>query len=158
MNRFFNITLGLIFFTIVGSCNQENEDILEEEKHREEKVDDSEVTTIGNRIDSITVYQKRVLEKGDTIAYKELRMISEEMPINYFFFWCYTMANKYDYAPAYVDVFNTLLEANECDIETLDSLDKRTRKFALEYLSIGAKKGDVDAITLLEELNSKDKE
>lgn len=153
MSRFFNVILSLLLLTIAVSCKRGDKNGLKEEKHNEEIASDNEISTVGNRIDSMLVYQKRVLEKGDTNAYKELKIISVEVPINHFFFWSFIMANKYDYAPAYSDVFNTLIEANICCIENISDLDKRTRDFAIQYLTIGAKKGDSNAVEMLKQLD-----
>ena len=62
------------------------------------------------------------------------------------------MANKYDYSPAYTDVFKYLLEANRCDLLSIDSLDTRTKELALEYLKKGSIRGDEEAKEILAEM------
>ncbi len=96
---------------------------------------------------SITSIQNDVLSKGDTNAYLELRTAYLDYSPEEFLFWALIMANKYEYPPAYLDVYYTLLDAYCCDVSTgnLDKMDRKTREIALNYLKAAAEKGNEQA-------------
>ncbi len=103
--------------------------------------------TINQPNRSITSIQNDVLSKGDTNAYLELRTAYLDYSPEEFLFWALIMANKYDYPPAYLDVYYTLLDAYCCDVSTgnLDKMDRKTRAMALNYLKAAADKNHKQA-------------
>lgn len=141
--------LLMLLLILVQSCNPKDNST---ETNIEEDSVDVDVNIGASRLDSILVFQERVLENGDKYAYEELRIIALDLPPDDFFFWAFTMANKYDYSPAYTDVFKYLLEANRCDLLSIDSLDTRTKELALEYLKKGSIRGDEEAKEILAEM------
>lgn len=94
------------------------------------------------------LYRKLAIEKGDTIAYKEL-----ELEINHsdgFLYVSLIMANKYNYPLAYYNVFHCLVkQSNKKEFEALGDLDEKTKKMALDYLIIGAERGDKQCQNIL---------
>jgi len=76
-------------------------------------------------VDSLT---NLVLNKGDTLAYHELKTIYYigEGPTSYFYY-AIIMANKYNYKQASYDVYNILTSNTEI-------LDDKTKEMANEYL------------------------
>lgn len=103
-----------------------------------------------NKVDSL---MDKIVNKGDTLAYKDLSMIyalsghrSDYLRVSLI------MANKYQYTQAYYDVYNDLYRTNsyisgnkEETIEDLNMLDKDTRNLAFKYLEKAASKGHVKA-------------
>jgi hypothetical protein len=91
----------------------------------------------------ITEIQKEV-NLGNIASYKELRIVYLDYPRENFLFWAMLMANKYDYPPAYLDVYYVL---TDCFSNTLKPLmiDDRTKKLALEYLQLAREKGVEEA-------------
>lgn len=86
-------------------------------------------------------YRKSAVEKGDTIAYKELEL--ENYQSDSFLYVSLIMANKYNYPSAYYNVFHCLVkQSNKKELEALDDLDEMTKKMAIDYLIMGAEKGD----------------
>ena len=57
------------------------------------------------------------------------------------------MANKYNYPPAYFNVYKGLTHSNT--VQTLDDVDESTKNLALYYLTKGAEYGDKSCITLI---------
>lgn len=103
-----------------------------------------------NKVDSLMF---KIVNKGDTLAYKDLSMIyalsghrSDYLRVSLI------MANKYQYAQAYYDVYNDLYRTNsyisgnkEETIEDLNVLDNETRNLAFKYLEKAASKGHTKA-------------
>lgn len=103
-----------------------------------------------NKVDSL---MDKIVNKGDTIAYRDLSMIyalsghrSDYLRVSLI------MANKYQYAQAYYDVYNDFYRTNnyisgnkEETIEDLNVLDKETRNLAFKYLEKAASKGHTKA-------------
>jgi len=94
---------------------------------------------------------KAVFQKGDTVAFRQIvdSIISDIHSSNSNYF-CYSliMANKYDYAPAYFDVYQSLID---CFSENHTEMDDKTKNIVQYYLERGAEKGDIRAIRLLNE-------
>lgn len=101
--------------------------------------------------DSINAIKKKV-SLGDTVAYKDLRVNYLEEPIAEFLPWCLLMANKYKYAPAFYDVYYTLITYNGYGRYSMDSLDVKTRQMALDYLKMAAYFKEENAIDILDSL------
>jgi hypothetical protein len=91
----------------------------------------------------ITEIQKEV-ELGNIASYKELRIVYLDYPRKNFLFWAMLMANKYDYPPAYLDVYYVLTDCFNKDWKPL-MIDDRTQKLALEYLHLAIEKGVKEA-------------
>jgi hypothetical protein len=89
---------------------------------------------------------------GDTEAYAKLQGAYRDYPPQHFLFWAMYMANKYDYAYAYEDVFRTMQESYYNTDSAVFKMDNKTRQFALGYLKTAAQKGDTSAVNLLNEL------
>ncbi|WP_304200111.1 hypothetical protein [Flavobacterium alvei] len=94
------------------------------------------------------LYRKLAIEKGDTIAYKELEL--ENYESDSFLYVSLIMANKYNYPSAYYNVFHSLVkQSNKKELEALDDLDEITKKMAIDYLMMGAEKGDKQCQNIL---------
>lgn len=107
-----------------------------------------EVITMNN---SRPIEELRLLVlKGDTAAYDELRYANiasghHEEKLVYAIF----MANRYNYPPAYFDVYSYLETSSESYGRTMD---KTTKEMAIKYLKKGAELKDCGALGLLSEL------
>ncbi len=143
MNRvsFFLLTLAVgIFIGYVGFRLYEN--------HQLEEVNRSRFALTPE--DSL----KSRVWHGDTEAYAKLHGEYRDYPPESFLFWAMYMANKYDYAYAYEDVFTTMEEVYNVD-SAVFKMDDKTRAFALSYLKIAAQKGDTSAVNRLNEMKQK---
>ncbi|MBS1585999.1 MAG: hypothetical protein JSS82_10700 [Bacteroidetes bacterium] len=92
---------------------------------------------------------------GDVDAYTKLHGRYRDYPPEDFLFWAMFMANKYDYAYAYEDVFTTMQEVYADADSAIFKMDGKTRTFALGYLKMAVQKGDSDAANLLSDLKRK---
>jgi hypothetical protein len=95
----------------------------------------------------IDSFERLVAQKGDTNAYKELQTACLDTSPEVFFPWAMLMANRYDYAPAYYDVFWSLQDWSRTgdDIYSMTNMDAKTKKMALEYLDVAAERNVYDA-------------
>jgi len=96
--------------------------------------------------------KSRIMEHGDTIAYLRLRSDYTHMPPDGFLFWALVMANKYDYVPAYCDVYFAILDGHSCSGHDLSPIDSKTREFALDYLRTADRKGSAEAHSILQQV------
>ena len=94
-----------------------------------------------------------VITKGDTIAYKNLKIeyLNTEYYKDEILFYSLMMANKYNYSQAYFDVYKSLTDIYEHDI-SVGSIDDKTKELALKYLYKGVELNEYDAICKLSEL------
>ncbi|AYN03765.1 hypothetical protein [Flavobacterium sp. 140616W15] len=133
------------------------------------KIEENSKSTLGvyqdyfNDKKKVNSLMDKIVFRGDTLAYKELSMIyalsghrSDYLRVSLI------MANKYQYAQAYYDVYNDLYRTNsyisgnkEETIEDLNLLDKETRNLAIKYLEKSASKGYTKAKKSLLLYNSK---
>jgi TPR repeat protein len=81
--------------------------------------------------------RKLVIQQGDIDAYAELDIAYLEFPFEEFLPYALIMANKYDYVPAYFEVYWRLWYL----YDNPDSLDETSRKMALDYLQKASSKG-----------------
>ncbi|PQJ12997.1 hypothetical protein CJD36_004435 [Flavipsychrobacter stenotrophus] len=115
-----------------------------------------EITEINSSrlaLSSIDNLKSKVLH-GDIEAYTKLRGEYRDYPPENFLFWAMYMANKYDYAYAYEDVFRTMEESYNID-SAIFNMDDKTRKFAFTYLKMAAQKGDSSAMATLNDMLAK---
>lgn len=98
--------------------------------------------------ESISDMQAKVYE-GDTIAYNRLKITYLDYSPEQLLFWAMIMANKYDYRPAYLDVYYSLKDSYDRGGEKFRKKDELTRKILLEYLTRASEKGDGRAKELL---------
>lgn len=91
------------------------------------------------------------LKKGDTNAYHELSIEYMDSPNNPGFLeTAVTMADKYKYHEAYLDVYYVLTDYyHRRDNRNLDDLDSEKITRAMKYLAIGAKKGNKECKKIL---------
>ena len=122
--RFFKI---FILFLISMSCQKKNNGI----------------PTNNTSAIQVNEFKKLALEKGDTIAYSELSNYYMDISNEGLLYSALMMANKYHYSRAYYDVYETITESSyKKEFTELDSLDSKTRSMALDYLIMGADKGN----------------
>jgi TPR repeat protein len=106
-----------------------------------------EIITVNSRTYlPIEELKNLVLENGDTRAYDALcyayDYLQEDNEYEYLIYSMF-MANKYNYPPAYLDVYNCL----RCASETYGhNIDEKTKAMALEYLNRAADLGDHNAL------------
>lgn len=95
--------------------------------------------------------EELALKDGDTNAYHELSIEYMDSPNDTTFYnTALAMANKHDYHSAYLDLYYTLTDYyHRNDYRNLDDLDSQKRKTAIDYLSIGANKGNKDCKKIL---------
>jgi len=108
------------FFHLVA-CNQKSE---KESKNVEK--------SINQPTRSMSVLKGLVLTKGNEDAYYELKMayLDFEYPEE-FLLYAMIMANKYDFAQAYFDVYDCFVEINRLDIT---KIDQKSANLAIDYL------------------------
>src|SRR5688572_5444187 len=110
--------LCIIIFLLLCGCGQ--------------KPSDTDIVST-NSLDSIQKLDPKKLNKmmysilndGDTISYKAYKdyMFSGDY-VEDFLFWPLVMANKFDYPPAHLDVFNCILESYVCgDLNRINEID-----------------------------------
>lgn len=102
---------------------------------------------IEQKIDTLDYHLiKNAVSKGDTSAYKSLYVdYSLNEKSEDLFFVSFIMANKYDNAHAYFDLYENIVHSYlGLDLETLD---KNTKCFALYFLLKAKEKGDVRALS-----------
>ncbi|NVO32365.1 hypothetical protein [Hymenobacter lapidiphilus] len=91
---------------------------------------------------------------GNVEAYQQLRIIALDFsPGTEFLYDALMMANKNDYPPAYLDVYQDLY--SECEIHgarSFHDLDKETQALLRHYLTKAAAKGMHEADTILLEI------
>ncbi|MDP5199874.1 hypothetical protein [Flavobacterium sp. DG2-3] len=114
----------IIFIFLLISCNKKNEDVAvtsdNSGSYFRRKLDDKKL------MDSLNYL---VLNKGDTLAYNELKGIHYigEQKFSGFLYYALIMSNKYNYKRASFDVYDILMIDKEF-------LDEKTKKMAEEYL------------------------
>jgi hypothetical protein len=120
MRKIVFIFLSVLFLAIVSCHNPETEKDVNSVSYFIEKLSNKEL------VDSLS---DRALNKGDTLAYANLKAIFYigEQRSSGFLFYALVMSNKYNYCQAYVDVHQIL---NNNDI----ILDTTTKKISLNYL------------------------
>jgi len=96
---------------------------------------------------STTEYEclKKIVDYGDTIIYQTMfDDYSDNSHIDEFLAYSLIMANKYDFAQAYYDVFY-ILTFTLISEEYETCLDETTRQFALDYFKQAIYKGNIIA-------------
>ena len=106
-----------------------------------------------NNTRPIKELKKLVLSKGDTIAYKELRIayLSVDYYEEEFLLYSIIMADKYNYPKAYYYVYMCLTSVFESH-HYADKIDRKTKELALKYLKEGAVLNDGESTHALSEL------
>ena len=106
-----------------------------------------------NNTRPIKELKKLVLSKGDTIAYKELRIAY--LNVNYYeeeyLLYSIIMADKYNYPKAYYYVYKCLTSIFEFHNYT-GKIDEKTKDLALKYLKEGVELNDGESTHVLSEL------
>jgi len=108
-----------------------------------------EVITM-NQTRPINELKELVLTKGDTVAYDELAtaFMNEKYPEEYLIY-SIIMADKYNYSPAYFQVYYCLTSTFEHHVVPIDI---KTKNLALKYLKKGVDLNESQAIRFLSEL------
>ncbi len=113
----------ILIFTLLYlvSCNQKSE-------NASKNADKS----INQPTRSMSILKDLVLTKGDKDAYYELKMayLDYEYPEE-FLLYSMTMANRYDFAEAYFDVYGCLKNIYYSDIT---KIDQKSANLAIDYL------------------------
>lgn len=132
------ILIVIITFFYLAACNQKSE----KESRSIEK-------SINQPTRSMSELKKMVLTKGDEDAYYELKMayLDYEYPEE-FLLHAMTMANKYDNAQAYFDVYDCFVGINRLDIT---KIDEETASLAIYYLIKASEKGHEQAQEIVKE-------
>ena len=102
---------------------------------------------------SIEELKQRIITKGDTSAYKNLRIeyLDRKFYDDEILFYSIIMSNKYCYPPAFFDVYFHLTSIYEHN-NKIGKIDNRTIKMALDFLNKGVELNDYDAICKLRDL------
>lgn len=93
-----------------------------------------------------------IMDKGDTNSYKRLRIVMLDYPAENFIFWSMCMANKYNYPPAYLHFYYSILDAYKLKGVNFKEIDRNTQILMKQYLKIAANKGVEGAKEILSEL------
>ncbi len=120
----FKWVLGILFFS---SCGAEVENI-------------EQYATVNNTNNSILNLKEKVYLEGDVEAYKELSIIYMDYPEEDFLFWALIMANKHDYANAYLDVYHSIHSAMWIKEEKDFEIDSLTDYILMNYLELAVNK------------------
>jgi len=127
------IFISLFFF----SCNNNSEKMY----NSDFSMSDGEHST--------TEYKclKKIVDCGDTVIYQQMfDKYDDNFHIDEFLAYSLIMANKYDFAQAYYDVFYILTLLPEINVkECFYCLDEKTRLFALDYFKQAIYKGNIIA-------------
>lgn len=102
----------------------------------------TEDQTIMNNVRPIKDLKRLILSKGDTLAYKELKMAY--LDVKYFqeyLLYSIIMADKYKYHHAYYDVYYSLTSVFLIN-HYAGAIDKKTLDLALKYLKEGVELND----------------
>lgn len=116
--------------------------------HLSTKYDIKSKAIPGNYVDRPIEELTPLVFKGDIQAYTDLCRTWMGSPVDRFFF-SFHMANTYDYAGAYFDVFNCLINIYGCDEWNVKKMNRRTQEIALEYLLNAAKRGHRQALQVI---------
>lgn len=95
---------------------------------------------------------KLIINKGDTLAYDELRISYLDYRPQDFLPYALIMANKYNHPQACFDVYMCLWEIygqTDYSLTLLDDLDSITQKMAIDYLKKGVKYGHFQSMQTL---------
>jgi len=105
-----------------------------------------------NNTRPIQELKKLVLSKGDTIAYKELRIayFNVDYYEEEFLLYSIIMADKYNYPKAYYYVYKCLTSIFEW--HHYGKIDEKTKILALKYLKEGAELNDSESTNELSKL------
>jgi len=106
-----------------------------------------------NNTRPIKELKKLVLSKGDTIAYKELRIayLNVDYYEEEFLLYSIIMADKYNFPKAYYYVYRSLTSIFEFHQYT-GKIDEKTKMLALKYLKKGVELNDSESTHVLSEL------
>jgi len=130
----------IIIFTLfqLGACNQ-----------KAEKESKSVDKSINQPTRSMSVLKGLILTNGDEDAYYELKMayLDFEYPEE-FLLYAMTMANKYDFAEAYFDVYDCIVGISRLDIE---KIDQESASLAIDYLIKASAKNHEQAQEIVKE-------
>ena len=86
----------------------------------------------------------RVLKNGDVNSYIEIVdsiKSDSNQPYPTYLYYSLVMADEYNYAPAFYDVYAALTDKNG-----VDSLDGETKELAMRYLKAAVERGDGRAV------------
>ncbi|MBP1677382.1 MAG: hypothetical protein H6Q20_1941 [Bacteroidetes bacterium] len=106
-------------------------------------------------VHSIGELNDSILKAGRRDYYEELQISYLDRNSYEFLPWALLMANKYNDTGAYLDVyiclfeFSNLYDSTGLESWSLDNLDKKTQKMAIEYLIKAAEKGHNQAKEIL---------
>lgn len=117
--------------SILFGCVKNNDNIDKEYISPKYKIDSSD--SVVNRI------KFSVIERGDTVAYKELEELYKERKDFNFYVYSRVMVDRYGYMPACVNVYRSLMDR--------DTLSKDLQLIALEYLQRAIEHGDMSAVS-----------
>lgn len=99
---------------------------------------------------SVMELKELVLSKGDTAAFNKLRLVFANIkrPADNLVY-AIIMAHRYNYAPAYAEIYNCLESISETYGNVMDDT---TKEMALMYLNEGAALKDYNSLSILRSL------
>lgn len=116
----------------------------------------TEILETGIPMDHFRLIQCDILNDGDTNYYKRYKeyMFKGDY-VERFLFWPLVMANKFDYPPAHLDVFNCILESYVCgDLKRINEIDPTTFDLMSYHLERAAKFKINEAMIISNEIDS----
>lgn len=129
------IFIPLLFVIVVGCNTNKKHDC--ECKEEVEEVVLNDLSHIGSDAE----FKKNIRSSRDTFSYDCLSTSAMEWGHDGIFLpYALLMANKWDYAPAYYDVYFNLFLLFDCEIGNISCLDKKTAIMALSYLIMAYEK------------------
>lgn len=130
-----NLILTIFIATLIFACNKAEEDI-----------------PMNKSSKPIIELQKEIFE-GNTESYLELRKTYLDISSENFLFWALLMANKYNYAPANLDVFYSIVDVYiGGDLTRFNEIDSQTKVFLINHLNIASKNGIEEAKEILKKI------
>jgi hypothetical protein len=133
------IFIPLLFVIVVGCNTNKKHDC--ECKEEVEEVVLNDLSHIGSDAE----FKKNIRSSRDTFSYECLSTTAIEWGHDGIFLpYALLMANKWDYAPAYYDVYDNLFLLFDCEFNDISCFDKKTAIMAISYLIMAYEKSNYD--------------
>lgn len=144
-----------VIFILLILCNCED-DFHNDNRFNQNK-DTLRYLTMNDRFineNAVELARKNIFIKGDTSAYKDLRIFYLDQPPGDFLPFALVMADKYKYPLAYFDVYSSIELKNYLTGEKLskNNVSNKDYSTALSHLKKGAELGDFQCIKTINDL------
>lgn len=144
-----------LLFLCLWGCGQENKP-QNESKRQTKKAGKDALETIDTVVTSrsmnyrsssdIASYKAKILAKGDTVAYWQLKIAMLDFPPENLVFWAKCMADVYDYPQAYLDYVMAVTQTYKNRGIDLKDINVQTKSELKQYLKKAKSKGIRDTL------------